>query len=84
MHAQHRIRLAQLQTEADNLAGAARKISDTIAETLARGGSVSIQPQIAFITGSMLRMMKDWGVIEQLQQQGTQHRPTTRPAAVRA
>lgn len=75
MHAQHRTRLAQMQTEAEQLAGNARMIADAIAETLATGGKLSIQPQMAFMTGTLMRMAKDWGVVEQLQHQGVAHRP---------
>ena len=45
-------------------------------EVLDQGGHLLVQPRIAFLTGSLARMIKDWGVIEQLQADGAgQRRP---------
>jgi len=59
-----------------SLAGTAAKIAQAINQTLDQGGTVNIQPQLAFITGAHARIAKDVGVVEFLQQQGvTQKKP---------
>lgn len=66
----HKTRLSQIEAEAAALAGTCQKIAQQAAEVLEKGGALQVQPQIAFITGSVARMVKDWGVIEQLQSVG--------------
>lgn len=65
--AAHRKRLAMVREEAINLAGACRRIELSIDEIMASGGTLQIQPQMAFVVGATSRMIKDWGVIEYLQ-----------------
>lgn len=75
MHAVHRTRVAHIAEEAEQLAGVARLIQYKAAEVLAKGGTLDMQQQLAFITSTFARMTKDWGVVEQLQQQGVKHKP---------
>lgn len=77
MHAVHHVRLGQIHEQAEAIRGTADMIANAIAESLAAGGQISIQPQIAFLTSAFARMQKDWGVVEQLQQQGVRHRPAS-------
>ena len=70
----HRSRLIELQREAAQVASTGLRISQALSQILDQGGKAHIQPQMAFLTGALARMMKDWGVIEQLQQEGTTQR----------
>lgn len=70
----HRSRLAQIEAEASATAGALQRIALAAQEVLARGGQLQIQPQMAYATGSILRMVKDWGVVESLQADGVAQR----------
>jgi hypothetical protein len=60
-------KLKALIAEADSLAGAARKVEQTASESLAEGNDVDLQRQMAFMTGSLARILKDWGAVEYLQ-----------------
>lgn len=71
MRANHRKRLEAIRNDAISLAGTAAKIAEAITQVLEKGGGVSIQPQMSFLTGAHARMSKDQGVVEFLQQQGT-------------
>jgi len=75
IQAVHRTRLEQVRNEATSLAGNAARIAQAINQVLEKGGQVNIQPQMNFITGAYARMLKDLGVIEQLQSQGVRQRP---------
>lgn len=75
-----RKRLEGIRDEAIALASAAARISQAAQQSLERGGILSIQPQVAFVTGAQARMMKDWGVVEHLQGQGV---VLKKPAAVK-
>lgn len=55
----------------EEIIGAASKILQLIAQNREQGGTLVIQPQIMFLTGAVLRMMKDVGVVEHLQRHGT-------------
>ena len=74
----HRTRISQIESEAAALAGALQKIADTAQEVLTRGGQLQVQPQVAFITGGIARMLKDLGVVEQLQGDGISARSLPR------
>lgn len=65
-----RKRMTQMQQDAETLVGVAQLIANRLAQVLACGGASSVQQQMAFITGAVARMQKDWGVIEHLQAQG--------------
>ncbi len=71
----HESRLRAIQQNASQIAGTARQIELAIDELLAKGGIINVQGQIAYIVGAMMRMQKDFGVIEQLQQYGIRHKP---------
>jgi hypothetical protein len=70
-------RLALIRDEAASLATAAAKVVGAIEQVLEQGGAASIQPQMAFMSGEMARMTKDWGVVEYLQAQGVSARKPT-------
>jgi hypothetical protein len=72
----HHKRLRTVRDNASQLSGAARQIELAIDEVLARGGILNAQAQIAYMVGSIMRMQKDLGVIEQLQQYGIRHKST--------
>lgn len=74
----HKGRLNNIMDEAEHLAGTMTKIANECREVLEQGGQLHAQPQVAFATGSLARLIKDWGVVEQLQQDGvSQRRKTT-------
>jgi len=56
-------RLAEIATGAAALAGAATKVSQASEQVFEHGGTINIQPQVAFMTGAMARLLKDWGVL---------------------
>lgn len=70
----HRTRVSQMLEEAEALAGTMTKVSQVCRQTLEQGGQVSIQPQMAFAVGSLARLLKDEGVVEQLQGSGVSQR----------
>jgi len=76
MRAEHKASLGNVATEAAAIAGAAAKIVQSAHEALANGGAIQIQPQIAFLNGSLARLIKDWGVVEHLQKHGVRQRTT--------
>lgn len=63
----HAAKLRQIAEEAGALAACAEKIANMADEVTARGGVLIIQPQIAFLTGALARLYKDWAVCESLQ-----------------
>lgn len=65
-----RSRIKNIESEARELAGAATLIADMAAQALDKGGTVNAAKQTAFITGAYARLLKDLGVIEQLQGEG--------------
>lgn len=72
----HRDRLEQIRNDALGVAGAANKIAQSITQVLENGGTIETQRQMHFITGAYARMLKDFGVVEQLQKEGaTQKKP---------
>ena len=78
MRSRHRQALLNLIEQAAAISQAAALITDKANETLHRGGAVSVQQQLNFITGAHARLVKDWGLIEYLQQQGVRQRGTPR------
>lgn len=77
--AQHRRRIEQARDDAISLAGNAAKIAEAMTEVLEQGGIVNVQPQINFMTGAQARFLKDYGVIEHLQNIGAfQKKPSIR------
>lgn len=76
VQALHRARIETIRNEAIALGGTVSKIAAALTQALEKGGAANIQPQIAYLTGAHARMLKDWGVVEQLQQHGvTQRKP---------
>lgn len=67
---QHRLRLTTILRDAEAAVGNLQMIISEIRQTLEQGGTISIQPQMAFVVSTFLRMQKDWGVTEHLQQLG--------------
>lgn len=78
MHAVHRTKVQLLKDEAEALSGAARQIAHRASEVLDKGGKLDMQLQMNFVTSAYARLAKDWGVIEQLQQQGVVAKPPPR------
>ena len=74
----HRQRAEQILSEVESLAGTMGKVAAHIREVLDRGGTLQIQPQMAFAVGALMRIEKDWGVVEQLQSEGVGQRRTMR------
>jgi len=70
LYLQQKHRLELLRDEAVELSGVAHRVFHAVNETLDRGGTVSIQQQMNFITSVYARMLKDWGVLENLQSHG--------------
>lgn len=70
MRVEHRAAIKSIQSEADNIAGAARKLADMCGEVLTTGGRITVAAQANFLTGAMLRLVKDLGVLEHLQAHG--------------
>jgi hypothetical protein len=68
LYAQQRVRMQEMHREAAELASVANKIAGAAQQVIERGGTLDIQPQMAFLTSVYARMQKDWGVIEHLQQ----------------
>jgi len=66
----HQTRVERVCDEARQLAGVYNLIASKAEEVLDKGGQLQIQPQMAFTTGALCRMLKDWGVLEQLQAEG--------------
>lgn len=71
----HKRRLQQLAEECTMLAGNASRIAHACDEAVSQGGIISVQPQVSFIVSTMARLMKDVGVIEQMQSDGVSQRP---------
>jgi ribosomal protein S1 len=70
MRAEHESAVRNVEKEAEAIAGNAQRIAMAIREALDSGGIVQVQPQVAFITGSLMRLVKDLGVAEHLQKHG--------------
>lgn len=70
----HRTRLEQIYAEAEALEGAARRLKQMAQEVLEKGGMLQAHGQVTFITGSHARLLKDAGVVEQLQADGVAQR----------
>lgn len=70
MRAELRGAVGNVQKEAAGIAGAAAKIVAASQEALTDGGNISIQGQVAYLTGALARLMKDLGVVEHLQRHG--------------
>src|SRR5262245_15472692 len=68
--ATYRARVTALRDAADEVQGTMTLIVNRLNEVLDKGGTASIQPQIAFLTSALMRMQKDWGVVEMCQQTG--------------
>lgn len=66
----HRSRLKHIQEEVEGLAGAFTHIANQCQEVLDNGGTLQIQPQLHYAWGAIARLLKDCGVIEQLQGDG--------------
>ena len=75
----HRRALEQIRDAAISVAGTAAKIAEAANEVLDKGGTLNVQPQLAFITGAHARMLKDQGVVEHLQKRGTSQKRRTPP-----
>lgn len=66
----HRARLNQILAEAEMLANAATRIVSQTREVLHHGGTLQCQTQMHFLVGGLARLLKDVGVVEQLQSDG--------------
>jgi hypothetical protein len=63
-------KMKTLSAEANALSATATRMVQIIDEALSKGENVSVQPQMMFLTGALMRMTKDLGVVEHLQQLG--------------
>lgn len=70
IEAQHRTRITAIRDEAASSAGTLLKIVQECNQVLEQGGGIAIQPKMAFVNGSVLRMQKDLGAVEFMQQKG--------------
>ena len=66
----HRNRVGRVIEELEGIEGAARLAAQHCREVLEKGGQAHIQPQLQFLVGSYARLLKDCGVVEQLQAEG--------------
>ena len=71
----HRSRLEAIATEAGGIADNASRIAAMAGEVLDTGGTLSVQPQVAYMVSALMRLVKDIGVLEQLQGEGVEQRP---------
>lgn len=71
-------RLLHLKEHAAQLTGAFVQLQNMIEEVLGQGGTLQAQDKLNYITGAVLRLQKDVGVIEFLQAQGVRHKPPAR------
>lgn len=70
----HRKRVEQVEAESLALAGCFHKIALSCREVLEISGQIHVEAQMAFAVGAFARLMKDVGVIEQLQSDGVAQR----------
>lgn len=75
----HRKRVSQVEADAAALAGTMQRVASAAQEVLTNGGTLQVQQQFAFATGALARLLKDMGVIEQLQSDGVSARPYQPP-----
>jgi hypothetical protein len=70
--------MVQFHREATELSVVANRIAVASREILDCGGSLDVQSQMNFVTSLYARMVKDWGVIEHMQQttKGLRAHPT--------
>jgi len=80
IRAEHKTKLGQLAEGARQLADCADKIEKMANQVAYTGGTVSLQPQINFLVGSLMRLQKDWAVLEHLQSIGAK---SNRPLPVK-
>lgn len=74
MQEDYRHLLAHLRNDIEASAQTAAKMVQAIDEAMEVGSTVSLQPQVNFLTGALFRMAKDWGVIEHMQSRGAKSR----------
>lgn len=77
---EHRRAVGRAAESAGQIVQAAQLIAHQAEEVLARGGRLEVAPQMAFLVGALMRLVKDVAVIEHLQKLHTEQR---RPVAVR-
>lgn len=71
MRAEHKTALHNIADEAARIALTATRIVQAVQELQSRGGALSIQPQVNFLTGAHIRLVKDWSIVEHLQAHGS-------------
>ena len=69
----HREKLSMLANDAASVAECARRVALACAEAAHNHGHVNVATQMHFLTGALLRMVKDVAVIEHLQKFGSTH-----------
>lgn len=72
------LKVAQVVSEATDLASAATRVANMAQEALHHGGQLAIQSQMAFMVGCLMRLTKDHAIVEYKQQAGARVRPTRR------
>jgi hypothetical protein len=60
-------KLRAIAEDAANLAGCAQRVSEAAREAADGVGAAQLQKQMAFLTGALARMQKDWGAVEYIQ-----------------
>lgn len=64
---QRRTRLRAIAREAEAAAQTAHKLHQAALEAESTGSNLDVQHYVAFLTGALARVQKDWGVVEHLQ-----------------
>lgn len=64
---QRRTRIRAIAREAEAAAQTAAKLCHAAKEAEATNGLLDVQHYLAFLTGALARLQKDWGVVEHLQ-----------------
>lgn len=71
MRDEHKATLANIAAEAAAIAGIASRIGLAAHEIMRDGGTISMQAQINYLTGALMRLNKDWAIVERLQGRGS-------------
>jgi hypothetical protein len=67
LRGEHRRQLSIIASAAADIAECARRIAQAAEEAIETSGSLNMQPQMAFLTGALIRLVKDWGSVEHMQ-----------------
>jgi hypothetical protein len=76
----HRRRIEAIHRDSEELAGVMRLIHQRADTVLKVGGRLDAQKQMNYALGAVARILKDWGVVEHLQEQLIEQKAPARPA----